>query len=58
VVRIAIVEDDDFYVKQLVEYLERYEQENGIEIETDIFTDGAMVSVKLCSQFPSGFEMV
>lgn len=42
-VRIAIVEDDEFYVKQLVEYLERYEQETGIEIIADVFTDGAML---------------
>ncbi len=42
-VRIAIVDDDDFYVKQLVEYLDRYQQENDIEITVDIFTDGAML---------------
>lgn len=42
-VQIAIAENDDFYVQQLVEYLDRYKQENGINIAVDIFTDGAML---------------
>lgn len=39
-VRIALVEDDADYRKELTEYLKRYEQESGERFHTTTFTDG------------------
>lgn len=39
-IRIAIVEDDASYRKQITEYLERYENENKEKIELSVFKDG------------------
>ncbi len=39
--RIAIVEDEELYVKQIGEYIERYGRENQMEISTIVFGDGA-----------------
>lgn len=41
--RIAIVEDDREFIKELQEYLKQYEQENGQEFEISVFYDGAEV---------------
>lgn len=39
-IRIAIVEDDEGYVKQLKEYLMRYQQESGNSFHISVFHDG------------------
>lgn len=41
--RIAIVEDEELYVKQIGEYIERYGRENQMEISTIVFGDGAEI---------------
>lgn len=41
--RIAIVEDDRVFVKELQQYLEQYAQENGEEFDVELFCDGAEV---------------
>ena len=38
--RIAIVEDEDVYAKQLERYLDQYQTEKGVEIRITRFTDG------------------
>ncbi len=45
-VRIAIVEDDASYLKQLKEYLLRYEQESGKNFHISVFHDGAEIAKK------------
>lgn len=39
-VRVAIVEDDSGYIRQLREYLARYGEESGESAEISVFTDG------------------
>ncbi|MCP1103225.1 LytTR family DNA-binding domain-containing protein [Lachnospiraceae bacterium PAL113] len=39
-IRIALVEDDLVYVKELVEYLKRYEEESKTKIRVSVFPDG------------------
>lgn len=39
-VRVAIVEDDPNYIRQLQEYLERYGRESGESAEVSVFQDG------------------
>lgn len=41
--RIAIVEDEELYVRQIGEYIERYGRENQMEISTIVFGDGAEI---------------
>jgi len=38
--RIAVVEDDAGYVRQLQGYLERYSRESALRVETEVFPDG------------------
>ena len=45
-IRIAIVEDDDFYLKQLKEYLTRYQQESGRSFHISEFRDGTGIAEK------------
>ncbi|HHV09354.1 MAG TPA: response regulator transcription factor [Clostridiales bacterium] len=42
-VRIAIVEDDKNYQEQIVEYLNRYQKEFSVQIESSSFEDGKML---------------
>lgn len=39
-IRIAIVEDDINYQKQLMEFLQRFEQDRNVNIEVETFSDG------------------
>ena len=39
-IRIALVEDDDNYQKELTEYLKRYENECGEKFNISVFSDG------------------
>ena len=42
-IKVAIVEDDDMYIRQLREYLNLYSSEYCNDIVFDVFTDGAML---------------
>lgn len=50
-IRIAIVEDEDFYVNQLTEYLRDYEKEAGEEFEITVYRDGDGITAKYKAQF-------
>lgn len=50
-IRIAIVEDEDFYVNQLTEYLRKYEKEAGEEFEITVYRDGDGITAKYKAQF-------
>lgn len=41
--RIAIVEDEELYIRQIEEFIETYRQENQIDITTVIFHDGTEI---------------
>ncbi len=49
--RIAIVEDEDLYVKELTEYLEEYQKSFGEEFEITIFRDGDKITEKYKAQY-------
>lgn len=50
-IKIAIVEDEQLYAKQLHEYLRKYEKENGEAIEVTIYSDGDKIVEKYQSQY-------
>lgn len=50
-IRIAIVEDEAIYAKQLQEYLLQYEKENGEVFEITLYKDGDQIVYKYKSQF-------
>lgn len=59
-IKIAIVEDEQLYAKQLHEYLRKYEKENGEVIEVTIYSDGDQIVEKYQSQYDiilMGIEM-
>ena len=39
-IQIAIVEDEEIYVKQLTEYIRKYQTEMGRSIKVTVFGDG------------------
>ena len=43
-IRVAIVEDDQIYQKQLRQYLERYQAENGEHFQITTFSDGQQIA--------------
>ena len=43
-VSIAMVEDDELYRKQLMDYIKRYEKESGESFRVSVFTDGAEIT--------------
>jgi DNA-binding LytR/AlgR family response regulator len=50
-IKVAIVEDETMYAKQLQEYLHQYEQENGETIQSTIYSDGDEIVHKYRAQF-------
>ena len=50
-IKIAIVEYEELYAKQLNEYLRQYERENGEAIEVTIYSDGDRIVDKYQSQY-------
>lgn len=50
-IKIAIVEDEAFYAKQLSDFLKQYEQENGEVFEIVLFSDGDTIVSKYDAQF-------
>lgn len=53
-VRIAIVEDEEFYIEQLKQYLERYQKENGEKFEITVYRDGDGITEK----YKACFDMI
>ena len=39
-IQIAVVEDEEIYVKQLTEYIRKYQTERGRSIKVTVFGDG------------------
>ena len=50
-IRIAIVEDDAGYRRQLQEYLERYQKESGEKFSVKTFTDGDEIAIGYRAEF-------
>lgn len=50
-IRIAIVEDEDYYVKQLTGYLEEYRKSEGEEFSVTIYRDGDAITAEYKAQF-------
>ncbi len=49
--RIAIVEDEENYISVLKDYLERYKQESGEQIEVTVYHDGDEIAAFYRAQF-------
>lgn len=50
-IRIAIVEDEDYYVKQLTGYLEEYQKSEDEEFTVSIYRDGDAITAEYRAQF-------
>lgn len=50
-IRIAIVEDEDYYVKQLTGYLDEYRKSEGEEFDVTIYRDGDAITAEYKAQF-------
>lgn len=50
-IRIAIVEDEEFFVKELTGYLKEYEKEYGEEFEVTVYRDGDGITASYKAQF-------
>lgn len=50
-IRIAIVEDEDHYKEQLIEYLGKFEQDRGEKIEIETYSDGDGIVEDYKAQF-------
>ena len=50
-IQIAIVEDEEIYVKQLTEYIRKYQTERGRSIKVTVFGDGEDITVELQWRF-------
>ena len=51
---IAIVEDEDACARQLEEYLQRFQEENGIQISVERFADG----MELTERYHPGWDLI
>jgi DNA-binding LytR/AlgR family response regulator len=49
--RIAVVEDEQQYTKQLTDFLKRYEEEKGVALEVTCFSDGDEIVRNYKAQF-------
>lgn len=50
-IRIAIVEDEELYIEQLIQYLEKYQNEKGEELEITVYRDGDGITEKYKAHF-------
>ena len=50
-INIAIVEDEAMYAKQLQEFLQQYQKENGEVFNITVYSDGDQIVHKYKSQF-------
>ena len=53
-IRIAIVEDDDAYCRQLVDFLKRYESESGESFRLSLFSDG----MEIVQDYRSEYDII
>ena len=53
-IQIAIVEDEEIYVKQLTEYIRKYQTERGKSIKVTIFGDGEDIT----ENYSGGFDII
>ena len=53
-IRIAIVEDEEIYVKQLTEYIRKYQTERGRSIKVTVFGDGEDIT----ENYSGGFDIL
>ncbi len=50
-IELAIVEDEEVYASQLVDYIKKFEKENGYQIMISRFSDGDEITSKFRCQF-------
>ena len=50
-IQIAIVEDEEIYVKQLTEYIRKYQTERGRSIKVTVFGDGEDITENYSGSF-------
>lgn len=50
-IRVAVVEDEEIYARQLGSYIERYEGEEGERIELTVYKDGDEITAQYQGQF-------
>lgn len=50
-IRIAIVEDEDLYIRQLTQYLEKYEKKEQEDFEITVYRDGDGITSQYNAQF-------
>lgn len=50
-IRVAIVEDEDLYIDQLMEYLNEYQKSEGIEFDVTVYRDGDAITAEYKAQF-------
>ena len=53
-IQIAIVEDEEIYVKQLTEYIRKYQTERGRSIKVTVFGDGEDIT----ENYRGGFDII
>ena len=53
-IQIAIVEDEEIYVKQLTEYIRKYQTERGRSIKDTVFGDGEDIT----ENYSGGFDII
>ena len=53
-IQIAIVEDEEIYVKQLTEYIRKYQTERGKSIKVTVFGDGEDIT----ENYNGGFDII
>ena len=53
-IQIAIVEDEEIYVKQLTEYIRKYQTERGKSIKVTVFADGE----DIIENYSGGFDII
>ena len=53
-IQIAVVEDEEIYVKQLTEYIRKYQTERGRSIKVTVFGDGEDIT----ENYSGGFDII
>ena len=53
-IQIAVVEDEEIYVKQLTEYIRKYQTERGRSIKVTVFGDGEDIT----ENYNGGFDII
>lgn len=53
-IRIAIVEDEEFYIKELMEYLDKYQKSGSENFDITVYRDGDAIT----SQYKAQFDII